>query len=285
MKKILFLVVLYKTHPEASSTIISLSEKIFEKYGIEPSFAIWDNSLDGYGEHTLKHLPGPVKYYHYGVNEKLSVAYNRIVFDSDDVDWFVFLDDDSLIDDEYLSSLPEFFSSNTYIAVPKISFNDTVISPGQIRSIKGKRLPGYSLLGGVMGSKNIVAMMSGTVVSRDVFVAGLKFDERLSFYGVDTRFFIDYSKRFSQLFLLSATMVHHSALRDNLMPVNEQVVRHKKLAEAWSIIFDDVKCYQVKLFFYIIYYALKLSVVRRNISFLRVGLSIFHLFKTKAKSS
>lgn len=278
---IIFVVVLYKKPPLLSETIKSLSVHKFENYGISPSFAIWDNSSAGYGKESLNLMPGKLFYYHTGKNEKLSYIYNKIVSNNKS-DWYVFLDDDSFIGSDYLDALIPFFDSEVNVAIPKIIYDDVIISPGMVKEIKGKRLSSDKLYPGKRKSKSIAAMMSGTIVSNRVFETGVLFDEKISFYGVDTRFFIEYSKVFEFIYILDVVIPHHSALRDKDMPVSEQVERHRKLTSAWPLIFRDAKFFRVKLFLYISYYALKLSITKRDPRFLLVLLSIFSLFKTKS---
>lgn len=275
---IMFVVVLYKKPPLTSETINSLSAHCFEKYGITPSFSVWDNSAEGYGNASLDFMPGELFYYHTGRNERLSHIYNTVVLDNK-VDWYVFLDDDSFIGSDYLEALMPFFDSHIDVAIPKIVYNNVVISPGMVKGIKGKLLSSDMLYPGKRKSQAIAAMMSGTVVNRRVFESEVTFDERISFYGVDTRFFIDYSKEFEFIYILDVTIPHHSALRDQNMPVAEQIERHRKLTSAWPLIFRDARFFRVKLFFYISYYALKLSVIKRDPRFLLIFLSVSALFK------
>lgn len=279
MREVVFLVVIYGSKPSECSTLVSLSRQRFSEYGIRPVFAVWDNSPHGYGIASLSFLPGRVSYYSFGINERLSVVYNSVVSDLKHADWFVFLDDDSVISAKYLESLPAFFDSGVSLAVPKIVHDGVCISPGMVTSIKGKLMPDIIDFSGIKKSKSIVAMMSGTVVRGKVFELGLRFDERLSFYGVDTRFFIDYSKFFSEVFILDVIMPHRSALRDRNLPLDEQVVRHKKLCAAWSVIFEESPFYREKLFIYIAYYAVKLSFTRRSLKFLAVFSSAFDLLR------
>lgn len=281
MKKILFLVVLYKTPPEKSSTIISLVGKDFSACGVEPIFAVWDNSLSGYGKRVLDSILGEVKYYHSGVNESLSVVYNKVVAGEEGADFFVFLDDDSIIGDEYLSALSGFLASDVPLAVPKIKYKGNIISPGKLYGVKGAPLSGRFLQVGKKSSASITAMMSGVVVSRQVFDLGVRFDERLGFYGVDTRFFIDYANKFKFLFVLDVVMPHQTALRDREVSIDDQVLRHQKLVDSWSVVFCDVGFYRFKLFFYIFYYSFKLALVRRSFGFLVLLFSAFNLLRAK----
>lgn len=282
MKNVTFIVVVYRVPPKESTTLISLSGLDFHRHGVAPTFAVWDNSLEGYGLDHLPHFSGEVKYYHTGKNQGLAKVYNSVVKDCDSSEWFVFLDDDSVVDINYLHSLEPFFSSEVLLAVPRIVSQERLISPGFVKGVKGRSWSMKDCTAGATGSSSIVAMMSGTVVSAKVFATGVFFDERLTFYGVDTRFFVDYSRRFSQLYILDVVMPHHSALRDSSLPAVEQVDRHRRLVAAWPIVFDYVRFYRLKLFFRIIYYSIKLSVYRRDCRFLSLLPLAFKFVKAKA---
>ena len=109
----------------------------------------------------------------------------------------------------------------------------------------------------------------------------MRFDERLGFYGVDTRFFIDYANKFKFLFVLDVVMPHQTALRDREISIDDQVLRHQKLVDSWSVVFCDVGFYRFKLFFYIFYYSFKLALVRRSFGFLVLLFSAFNLLRAK----
>lgn len=268
MKKVTFIVVVYHVTPRESTTLISLSCLDFDRYGVAPTFAVWDNSVEGYGLDRLPNFSGDVKYYHTGKNQGLAEVYNSVVKDCSGSEWFVFLDDDSVVDTDYLCNLERFFSTEILLAVPRIVSQGRLISPGLVKGVKGKSWKLKDCTAGARRSSSIVAMMSGTVVNAKVFAMGVSFDERLTFYGVDTRFFIDYSRKFSQLYILDVVMPHHSALRDRSLPMAVQMDRQRRLVSAWPIIFDYVPFFRLRVFFRIVYYSIKLSACRRDFRFL-----------------
>ncbi len=85
-------------------------------------------------------------------------------------------------------SLAGYFSSDVPVAIPRIMFERSLISPGKVEGVRGKQVSKEHLNVGGVDSIGLVAMMSGTVIHRQVFDAGQRFDERLSFYGVDMKF-------------------------------------------------------------------------------------------------
>lgn len=266
MEKILFISVVYGAKPVDCTTLISLSKLDFEMFNISAEFAIWDNSVHGYGYDSIPKLQGHVYYYHTGRNEYLSKVYNNIISKHDDVDWVVILDDDSVIDEAYLTSLNQFFESNLDLALPKIVYNDQLISPGMQHGVRGKCIPSNSLLTGKNSSKFMVAMMSGTIIRRNLFTQGFSFDERLSFYGVDTRFFIDYSELKSELFVLDVVMQHHSALRDYNQSLASQLNRLNNLFLSKKIVFENLPFNRIRLLTYLVFFIVNQSIKRRTLS-------------------
>jgi len=266
MEKVLFVSVVYSTTPSQASTIISLSKLEFEQHNIDPAFAIWDNSQYGFGRESVPNLPGKVEYFHTGKNEYLSRVYNKIIQLKYDVDWVVILDDDSIIDDRYLASIVKFFGSGLNLAVPMIEYNNGLISPGMQIGVRGKQLTHDAIKLGVNPSTNMVAMMSGTIIKRSLFEQGLCFDERLSFYGVDTRFFIDYSKRCDSLYILDVKMSHDSALRDMTKPAHAQIERLKNLFLSKKIVFEDLPFHRTRLVVYLIMFMFNQAIKRRTFS-------------------
>ena len=148
-----FLVVVYSTSPGLTTTLKSLATLDFQTARILPKFSIWDNSEQGFGEASIPTLPGEVTYHHSGNNEPLSKIYNALISRSADSDYFIVLDDDSSITNDYISSLDVFFRSNVPVAVPQILFNNSLISPGTIKGVRGRALNLQSLATGPVPSK------------------------------------------------------------------------------------------------------------------------------------
>jgi len=270
MRKVLFLTVVYGTSPSEASTLISLATHNFLQFKISPTFVIWDNSVAGFGYDSIPQLTGNVKYFHTGNNTPLSRVYNRIISEYSDVDWIVFLDDDSYIDNSYLLSLQEFWNSNIPLAIPRIELSNTLISPGKLVGVRGRALKHDEIHQGSLRSKGLAAMMSGTIARRDIFNKELGFDERLSFYGIDTRFFIDYSNIYPYVYLLNTTMRHSSALRDPNLNNDALLRRIGNLLQSWSLVFDTVPHYRFRLICYMTIFIFKYVIKKKSIKFLKL---------------
>ncbi|HHL0199545.1 hypothetical protein QCH01_16820 [Raoultella ornithinolytica] len=276
MNRVLFICVVYATKPEQTITINSLSKIEFNKFNINASFAIWDNSLAGYENETVKQMLKnyTVTTYHYGINEKLSIIYNKIINEYRSVnDWVVILDDDSVIDDEYMHGMVEFINacSNNemlIVAVPKIYNNNIMISPGRIDGVRGFVLP--DIRQGIVKNKNIVAMMSGTIISLKSSIELPKFDERLSFYGVDTKFFLDIDKVNGKKYILSSELEHNSALRNPSIQNKEHCARLINLFSARKVIFEKTPMFKLRLFVYKLLVIIKLIITRKSFVYFKL---------------
>ena len=276
-----FLVVVYSTDPGVTTTLKSLATIDFQSTRILPKFSIWDNSEQGFGRASIPSLPGEITYYHSGKNEPLSKVYNTLISNSADSDYFIVLDDDSSITNDYISSLDLFFRSSVPVAVPQILFNHSLISPGTIKGVRGKALNLQDLVTGPVSSKNIVAMMSGTVISKEVLSRGLKFDERLSFYGVDTRFFIDYANYYSEIFILKTSIPHSSALRESGQAYIKKVQRFRNLILSRPLVFDYVKHYRFKISVYVLFFSLNTCRKEKNIRYLSLMLLVLNILNPR----
>jgi hypothetical protein len=266
--KINFIVVVYATPPALTATLISLASIDFSKFCITQSLSVWDNSAEGFGKEEIPDLKGIVNYYHNGQNEKLSIIYNRIVSESESSQYFVVLDDDSKITEEYIYSLYGFFSSGVPVGIPRIFFNRDLISPGMVQGVRGKQISDEQLKIGSRDSKDLVAMMSGTIIHRRVFDNGLRFDERLSFYGIDTKFFIDYAKRYPKIFILDAVLTHSSALRERGQTYESRVARLKNLILSKLYVFDHVRGFKLKILIYLFFFCMKTIVREKNVHYI-----------------
>lgn len=278
--KINFIVVVYATPPALTVTLKSLGLIDFSKFRITQSLSIWDNSAEGFGKDAIPDINGDVNYYHNGRNERLSVVYNKIVADSEGSQYFIVLDDDSEITEAYICSLFGFFSSGIPVGIPRILFKRDLISPGMVQGVRGKQISNEHLKVGSKDSKDLVAMMSGTIIHRQVFDAGLRFDERLSFYGIDTKFFIDYAKRYPKIFILDAVLIHSSALRERGQTYELRIRRLKNLVLSRLYVFDHVSNFRLKILIYLFFFCMKTIVREKNIQYI----SLLGLFPRILKS-
>ena len=174
-----------------------------------------------------------------GVNCPLAKVYNDASEPKSAYEWFVILDDDTQLPLDFLESLVEAdrdgFGAD--IAVPIVRCGDLIVSPGQYNFVKGKHLT--EVQRGMLPSYNLVAIASGMAI-RHRYIASFPrpFDERLSFYGVDTRFCLDYRDRRPALFVTSATLEHDSALWKS-QDKDEQLRRFKLLRQSWFVVHQD----------------------------------------------
>jgi len=265
--KINFIVVIYTTPPAQTLTLQSLASIDFSKLHINASLSIWDNSAEGFGEGAIPGSSENINYYHKGKNERLSIVYNKIVSDSKSSEYFVILDDDSKITDVYISSLAGYFSSNVPVGIPRIMFERGLISPGRVEGVRGKQVSNERLDIGIVDSVGLVAMMSGTIIHRQVFDAGHLFDERLSFYGVDTKFFIDYAKRYPKIFILDAVLTHSSALRERGQTYTSRVKRLRNLVLSKVYVFDHVSHFKLKILIYLFFFCIKTIIKEKDIRY------------------
>lgn len=272
---VMFVVVIYSTHPSVSNTLSSLSKINFDTYDIAPKFYIWDNSKYGFGLDSIPLPSDKTIYRHTGENVRLSDIYNRAITDSEDTDYYVLLDDDSTLTDKYFNAVYEFIVSrceqvfdknSAVVAVPQIMNGNTLISPGIHTGVRGKKLPHVST--GQIDSAGVVAMMSGTVISKLAVCSGLRFDSRLNFYGIDTRFFIDYQMVFGRIFVLDCILEHKSALRDMSIPVEEQIRRFSNLLVSRYLVFDYLPFCTIRVIFFCLLFSCKKVIERRNFKYL-----------------
>lgn len=275
MINVIFLSVIYSKAPHLTPTITSLNVLDFNLYDINAHLVVWDNSSEGYGAKSLASIisEGKYSYYHSGNNESLSKIYNQVRAEkSKDFDWIVILDDDSVIDENYILEFKKFLTvvnvdDRPLIAIPRIYHQDKMISPGVIKGVRGYLLE--TINSGVALRNDLVAMMSGTIIKLNERAIPL-FDERLAFYGVDTKFYKEALKNGCQLYILNCSMQHDSALRDSSIVYDEYVKRLNNLFKARKIIYEDVPYMSIRLWCYKALFSLKIALTRKNIKYIKL---------------
>lgn len=272
--RIAFIVVLYKIDPIDSETLKSIESWNGSENDV---LLVWDNSKRGFDLDKCD-VGIECRVFHTGENRPLSNIYNTLVT-SVESDFYVILDDDSTLNNEYFLALKEFCSrGDARVGLPMIEFNNEVISPGIVLGVKGRKIKKAELLSGPKNGA-LVGMMSGTVISEDVFNTGVRFDERLTFYGVDTKFFVDVSKRNIPVSILDVTIKHDSALRGNMAANSEYLNRLRSLVGAWKFVFEGASFLKIRLVFRITYFSLKWCVLLKSSAPLSLLSEIRELFK------
>lgn len=271
--EISFVVVLYGKAPLHSETLMSLLKVDFDSIDIKPFFYIRDNSEKGF-DFTLFDEKCVFEYTvsHGGGNKWLSKVYNEALdffYKKKHCGKVIFLDDDSYLDENYFHEVKKI---KELVSVPIIKLDDEIISPGKIFGVKGCKISCLDDL--VIGRKKLVAMMSGTIVDFNVFnLHRIRFNELLSLYGVDTRFFIDCYNKGINLNVINYVMYHDSALRKRVYDKNNMVFRLDNLMQSQIIVFNNVPFYKLQLSMYFFVFIFKKIVVGRDFVF-------FKLFKT-----
>lgn len=265
MGKILVVVVLYSRPPQYSDTIVSLSKLKSSYRDLDVQVYIHDNSVVGYKEYDYDLLLGDWSYFHDGNNWALSKIYNKAM--TYDFDYAVLLDDDSWVSFDYFNELSRYVKSErNYVAAPRITHSDQLISPGRLIGVRGKAFRDR-YVAGMVGSVGLTCMMSGVVIPKSISMNVL-FDERLAFYGVDTKFFSDYMRRYEHLYILDVDMAHSSALRSSDGDFGENYWRLKKLMESWPIVFEDKFFSGIRLSLYGALFLIKRVIRERDLRYL-----------------
>lgn len=266
--------------------MLSLEKVNFELLGMKVNIIVWDNSEDGlYENEYLDAYPHSFLYIHTPENKPLSKLYNcvvdRFIID-DDYSWLVIFDDDTEINSDYFIELKcDVDKIDVNLAVPRISNKSgKVISPGKLYFTAGRSLESSELFAGMKDSSKYLALMSAIAIRKRTFLSGLRFDESLSFYGIDTKFLLDYQKKFRFIYFMNTHVFHESKL-DDLTDgkFEENYKRLSMLITSWSKSLNLSFSKKLLLLFYIPLFAIKKSIVLRNVKYiclLRFVLSIFN---------
>ncbi|MGI2173251.1 hypothetical protein [Shewanella ulleungensis] len=181
---------------------------------------VWDNSPLSQHETGIKSkVKGlDVNYYHSKRNENLSIVYNKVMKSAFELksDYVTLLDQDSHISSDFKKSIDD--SSSQYLLVPKVCSDKTgvLISPRYqeynylINKCSIKYLDS-NVDPGVFASKNMFAVGSGMTISKSLWLTGIRFQDKLSFYGVDTEFCTDYAEINDKFILLDSIIMHNAS--------------------------------------------------------------------------
>lgn len=211
MKK-LYLTVLYKTVCSDSKTLRSFAELHLGE-NENNFFVIWDNSPES--GTTLSDLRGflqteNVAYFHTPENTALSKIYNTCLDTYSHFDFMVLFDQDSkIIRADFDLYLEKIVSENPDVPVflPQIYSGGKLYSPGKFWVFKGWHYKRLSA--GLHSDRLYTAIMSGTCASISFLKKhGIRFNEELSLYGIDTCFFCDVRKIDSRFYVLDERLEH-----------------------------------------------------------------------------
>lgn len=236
-----FLIVVYKQKITESRTFLSLVNQVNEDCCV----IIRDNSPPDFDQDDLNDIllfsgnNFRIEYWADGINLRLSSIYNKCCnyFLEDDLDLIVILDQDTLLNDGFVIDL-DFVLGNDFLVVPKVKSlkNKVSVSPRQQSKISlSNKVEVYSVFddgSGKKSSKNLFAVGSGMVITRPLWELGIRFDERVTFYGVDTEFCLAYQKLKDHFFMLDSVLYHDISEEAN-EPVHVRKYRVRSHMAYW----------------------------------------------------
>ncbi|WP_316746779.1 glycosyltransferase [Pedobacter gandavensis] len=267
--KLLVLVVLYKKLISESPTIKTLLLQHRDLFEIE--LVIWDNSPEQGTEAEVNELEKDFDQFQYRwspENTWLSKLYNQVL-SANTYDYVLLLDQDTNIPLYYFDKLNEalFKFPKIGLFLPLVLHKEKVVSPGSWVYFKGKHWGRIKT--GIIPAKNVLAITSGMVISEKMFrVHQMKFDERLSLYGIDTGFMLNFSKFEKQLYVLSIKFDHDTVLWSN-PSADVMLGRFRNLKSTWPKILSDRPVARVLVYFYSMAVSFKLALKYQDLRFLK----------------
>lgn len=257
MVRIDLFVVLYMRLVQASQTLDSLRRLEYDPRKLQLRVHIWDNSPEPDRDGAAA-LPAHWDYVCSQQNTPLSLVYNTLL-KSSSAPHVMILDQDSDVGQALIDKLASCIRDiDADMYVPVIRHQEQMISPGRLHWIKGAPLRKACL--NAFLPPYFTAMMSGLCISR-CFLRDLgpaPFDERLWFYGIDTRLCRELNWRGGCAYLYDAVLGHDSALRDTDDPV--QLMRRRIwLMRSWKYVFDADALERLGVHAYVLWSAWRLA--------------------------
>lgn len=254
MKK-LFLTVLYNQIYSNSKTLCCFRDLQLGKDKTN-YFIIWDNSKLPVASLELLQeflVTKNIEYINTPENLSLAKIYNECLYKQES-DLFLIFDQDTYIDRfDYNNYIETVYSNNCNIPVyiPRVNVNNKLYSPSYFFIFKGFRRRQITV--GINKSRFYTAIMSGTIINTHLIKRiGIRFNEKLKLYGVDTAFFYELSQKIKQFYLLDIELDHN--LSEMALSKEERKKRVKLYVDACKIISDDkvinliiIKLYEVYL--------------------------------------
>lgn len=279
------LVVLYSDKPSRSNTLKSLKNINLEEIGIKPKIILWDNSPTGlYEEKYLNSYPHEFEYIHSPENKPLSSLYNIVVssFIRDlSYEWMIFLDDDTNITREYFSELiNEACQESVNLILPLVTdITGNLISPGKLRFVAGRPLHATEIYSGLRQSNKYLALMSAIAIHKNTFIEGVLFDENIPFYGIDTKFLLDYQEKFPLLYFMKNKIIHDSRLDDlKCEHFEDNYKRLSLLITSWGRSLKLTLLMKLCLFLYIPLFVVKKIIILKDYRYVGLIKLVFSVF-------
>lgn len=217
MKEYCILIVLYKINLEDCPTIKSLI--VSKQYLQKSKVVIWDNSpipqtnsqIDWFKDQFHE-----LSYIHTSSNTSLSKIYNKVFKEHKDYEHLIIFDQDSNFSKDYFEKIDAAKKEHRFINlfVPVIRYGNAIMSPGYYYHFKGRYR--QEIMPGVNSAKNMCVITSGMCVSLDYLNNRFEdFNEKLTFYGIDTFFSLQYRQDNEYFYVLNCFFDHSLSLNEN----------------------------------------------------------------------
>jgi len=279
--KLGILVVTYGADLSESNTLKSLCDLAVTTLGYKPNLTVWVNKYRTENTDFIKQF-----YDQFTVdlvlsekNESLSVIYNKVMRNSPDK-YCVLLDQDSMFDLSYLQEAQRVidgFSDDAISApklmLPKVFHGEKLVSPGKRCFFKGYLSDRFKNKTGNVRVNNMLAINSGVVVATEMIKNSVvAYDENLNFYFTDTKFLIDYGKKFKSVYLLASVFEHDLSEISDVADINKAIFRFDEMNKGFRVTFKH-NLWRPLLEVYLFIRAVKLSVSYKNPVFIKKALN------------
>ncbi|MDP5132231.1 MAG: hypothetical protein NWQ54_15200 [Paraglaciecola sp.] len=223
LPNVTLLILLYQKQLDTCSTFLSL---LTNPLASQVNVVIWDNgSLAQLQQNRLmaehyQHDFASLLVQGNGQNMPLSKVYNQVfeqAFQQNGAELVVLLDHDTELPTDYLQIFIDEYqqTAGELLLVPQVR------SKKQKLLVSPRRQEAYYLFrryhlscdfegvsAGMQNTNQFFAVASGLGITAKVWQTGLRFEETLQFYGIDTEFCADYASKFSHFFLSNAVLSH-----------------------------------------------------------------------------
>ncbi|MDD2494309.1 MAG: hypothetical protein PHE29_03870 [Tissierellia bacterium] len=236
-----FLVVLYKESLKTSKTISSFLNSKVNFSNIK--LIIWDNSpykildFDLLNKNQIQ-----FEYEWTPENIPLSTIYNTVIETNKDSRLLFLFDQDSEFTELYFKYMYDSVRNepNVKLFIPSVFHNNKLVSPGRFGFYKGMYLKHNCK--GKNKTGNIIAIASGMCIRFTTFSEDqVLFDENLSFYGIDTKFCLDYAKKNKHLYVINYSLKHDLSIFQEKEDINIKLKRMKDYQRSTRYIIKNHK--------------------------------------------
>ncbi|PHX05720.1 glycosyltransferase [Vibrio splendidus] len=268
--KLLILVVNYNLDLKLSATINSLikSRDILSSSDV----LIWENGPISSSNSSVEFLNTTGVNFHYRFsreNKGLSYIYNTVIREYvSNYDYLVILDNDSIFDSEFFSSINKAISYDPEInlLVPLIKHEEKLISPSNLNFIFMERWQSDEV--GKISSVDRFAINSGMVIKSSFLLNEFPgYNELIKFYGTDDDFFNKYSKINKYFYVLDYVFSHDFSMFSE-QTLDKELFRFKERCTAYRYVYSSSFLKGAFLKVYLFLVALKLAFKFRSLRFL-----------------